>query len=399
MNYTQEIRANGRYLAAAAIGQAGGYYFITYVTNVLTPHLIRQFGWTPSELALVGTVAFASILSQPFAGRLSDSLGVRRMATIGVVCTPLLLWGLAAMSGAFWLFFLLALLQIVVVGGTTTAPVYSRLIAFRFERARGIALAAAACAPAALAALVVPFLSRFVDANGWRAGYVALGIYAAIAGAVALLLIPAGVDRRTTAGGAGQKQPIDYAAILRSRVFQLIVAGLVLTNLSITLQTTQLKVMFLERGIGSATGTTAVSLYALSILIGRIGSGLALDRFPSHVVAAIFLGLPGVGLLVLTSGTTAHVPIVVSVLCLGLSFGAEGDIIAYVVMRFFKLEVYSTVLGLVSGAIAVSMASGALLLSALLKSSGSFTPFLLLSGSCALIGAGFLWALGSRPAP
>src|SRR3546814_11835541 len=89
MNYFGEMRANWRYLAAASVGQAAGYYFITYVTNVLTPGLIQQFGWTSSELALIGTTAFASILSQPLVGRLADSLGVRRMATIGVICTPL----------------------------------------------------------------------------------------------------------------------------------------------------------------------------------------------------------------------------------------------------------------------------------------------------------------------
>jgi MFS family permease len=397
MSYLGEIRANWRYLAGASVGQAGGYYFITYVTNVLTPHLIRQFGWTASEVALIGTTAFASMLSQPLAGRLSDSLGVRRMAMIGVVCTPLVLLGLGAMTGALSLFFVLSLLQIVVLGGTTTAPVYSRLIAFRFDRARGIALAIAACAPAAVAAVLIPSLSNLVDANGWRAGYVALALYTAIAGAIAVLLIPAGADRAGRAEQASRDQSKDYGAIVRNRAFQLIVVGFVLTNLAITLQTTQLKVMFLDRGIDSANGTLAVSLYALSVLIGRISCGFALDRFPAHIVAALFLGLPGIGLIILASGTTAPALIIVSVLCLGLSFGAEGDIVAYLVMRFFKLQVYSTVLGLIFGALALSVATGALLLSVLLKLSGSFVPFLLLSGTCALIGGGIFWLLRRQP--
>src|SRR3546814_17890033 len=82
---------------------------------------------------------------------------------------------------------------------------------------------------------------------------------------------------------------------------------------------------------------------------------------------------------------------------MGLSFGAEGDVVAYLVMKYFGQQVYSTVLGLVFGALALSMAMGALLLSALLKLSGSFVPFLLLSGICTLIGASFFWMLGRQP--
>jgi MFS family permease len=393
MTYLGELRANWRYLTAASIGQAGGYYFLTYVSNVLTPHLIDQFGWSRSDIALIGTTAFVSILSQPLAGRLTDAFGVKRMAMIGVVCTPLVLLGMSSMTGALLLFFSLSLLQIVVLGGTTTAPVYSRLIAYRFSRARGIALAIAACAPAAVAAGVVPLLSDLIDVNGWRAGYVALAVYTAIAGVSALLLIPGGMDRRESGGPVSRNLSQGFGAIVRNRAFQLIVIGFVLSNFAITLQTTQLKVMFLDRGIDSATGTLAISLYALSVLVGRICCGIALDRFPVHIVASVSLGLPGVGLIILASGTTAPILIAVSVLFLGLSFGAEGDIVAYLVMKFFKLEIYSTVLGLIFGALALSVASGALLLSLMLKFSESFVPFLFFSGICALIGGGMFFLL------
>jgi MFS family permease len=149
--------------------------------------------------------------------------------------------------------------------------------------------------------------------------------------------------------------------------------------------------------VDSGIGTLAVSMYALSVLLGRICCGLALDRFPVHAVAAVFLGVPGLGLLILASGTTAPWLIVVSVLCLGLSFGAEGDLVAYLVMKFFKLEIYSTVLGLIFGALALSVATGALLLSVMLKFSGSFVPFLILSGVCAMLGGCFFWLLKRQP--
>jgi predicted MFS family arabinose efflux permease len=393
MTYWGEFRINWRYVTAAAIGQAAGYYLLSYVSNVFTPHLIAEFGWARSDVALVGSVAFAAILSNPVAGRLGDAIGVKRMAMIGVVSTPLVLLGLSVMNGALWLFFALSFLNLVVLGGTTTAPVYSRLIAYRFRRARGAALAIAASAPAVIAAAFVPLLSELVDIHGWRKGYVALAVYTAIAGTMAIVLIPAGADRRRGDGNASRDAPRDYGAIFRDPAFRLIVVGFVLCNLAVTLQTTQLKVVLLDRGLDSATGSLAISLYAFGVLVGRICCGAALDRFPAHAVAAIFLGLPGAGLLILATGTSAPIPLAAAVLCLGLSFGAEGDLLAYVVMRFFRLEVYSTVLGLMSGALALSVASGSLLLGFMLKLSGSFVPFMTLSGTAALFGAGMFWLL------
>jgi MFS family permease len=398
MSYLGEIRINWRFLTAASIGQAAGYSLLSYVSNIFTPQLISQFGWSRSDVALVGTAAFASILTQPVAGRVTDALGVKRMALIGVISTPLVLLGLAYMTGAFSIFFLLSLLQVAFLGTITTAPVYSRLIAYKFSGARGIALAIAACAPAAVAAAFVPLLSGIVDAHGWRTGYLALALYTALAGAVAVLLIPAGMDRGRNAAVAGHDGSRGYGAIFRSRAFQLIVAGFVLSNLAITMQTTQLKVIFLDRGIDSATGSLALSLYALSVLFGRICCGLALDRFPVYLVAACAMGFPGIGLLLLATGTSAPVLIAAAVLCMGLSFGAEGDLVAYVVMKFFRLNVYSSVLGLVYGALAISVSCGALLLGLTLKATGSFVPFMVLSGIAALISGGLFLLLRRVPA-
>ena len=67
-------------------------------------------------------------------------------------------------------------------------------------------------------------------------------------------------------------------------------------------------------------------------------------------------------------------------------------------MRFFRLEIYSTVLGMVLGAYALSVAGGSLILSLTLKLSASFTPFLVLSAMAALIGGGVLILLRRVPA-
>jgi MFS family permease len=314
---------------------------------------------------------------------------------IGVVSAPLLLITLSAMTGDLFVFMLVTILQVILVGGTTIATTYSRLIAQQFNRSRGLALAIVACAPAAAGAIIAPLLASFIDINGWRAGYIAIAIVIGLAGLVALVLIQSKPAPPSEAVAARVPPGAPYRAIFRNPAFQLVIAGMFLCHLPYAMQTSQLKVILLDRGIDSADGTLAIALFALSVIVGRLVSGIALDRFPAPVVAAVFLGLPGIGLSVLASGLTAFTAIAAAVFMLGLSYGGGGTMVGYLAMRYFKLEIYSTVLGIIIGSVALSASLGALLLSLTLKITESYTPFLVLSAAAAVLG-GSMFLLLSR---
>jgi predicted MFS family arabinose efflux permease len=393
MTYWGEIRARWRFIAATCLGQAAGYSILTYINNLFTPHLLQAFHWSRADFARVGTAFLLGILIQPITGRLGDAFGARRVATVGVIGGPLVFVGLSLMTGELWQFFALTLIQLILTSGATGPLNYSRLIVKNLDRARGSALAVAASAPPAVAALLIPSLSHFIDARGWRAGYLAVAFIAAVGGLSALLLIPKGADRPQAAGRADRQQAIDYGSILRSPQFHLLVSAVFLCMLSFTLQTTQLKVVLLDRGIDSATGTSAIALFALATIAGRLLCGFALDRYPAHAVAAVFLGLPGVGLSMLAAGVNQPLTVATAVSLLGTSLGAEGDVWAYLVRRYFKPEMYGTVLGLVFSAMALSTGLGALLLSETLKHTAGFTPFLIISAVSVFLGSGLLLSL------
>ena len=250
----------------------------------------------------------------------------------------------------------------------------------------------AASAAPAVAALCVPSLTRFIAEHGWRMGYLAVAAGTAIGGVLALLLIPPSADivERAQPKEQQKENPPPYAAILRSRPLRLLVGSVFLCLLSFTLQTTQLKVVLMDRGIDSATGSLAISLFASSTIVGRLLCGIALDRFPAYAVAALFLGLPGIGLAMLAVGPALTGTMAAAVGLLGLSMGAEGDVWAYLVAKYFRTEIYGTVLGLVFCAMASSTGIGALLLSLMFKLNKGFTPFLAVSAGCVFIGSGLL---------
>lgn len=396
MAYLGELRTNWRYLAAACVGLASGFGLNQYVAGTFAPHLIREFGWSKSQFALTGLTIIISMISLPIAGRLTDRLGVRRMASFGVALVPLFYLAYSQMSGAFSHFFIINILQTALVASTTTSTVYSRLIAEQFDRARGLGLSLAACSPAAAAAAVMPLLSGFIDDHGWRAGYMLLGAVTAVTGAVMLLLIP-----RRLAGGTGAHAHLahafDYRGFFRNPIFRIIAAAVLLSNLTHMIMASQLKLVLLDQGRSAETASYMLSLFAIGIMLGRLACGLALDKFPSHIVAAVALGLPGIGILMLVSGVEAELLLGCAVLLIGLSTGAEFDVIGYLAMRFFRVEIYSTVYSLIAIMVALSSAIGSAILSLTLKLTNSFIPFLTGGATATLVGSSLFLLLGRYP--
>ena len=394
MKYLEEFFSNWRQLLAASVGMAFGYTLNNYLNNVFIPPLVQEFSWPRSLVALIGLPAVLSFVFQPLAGHLTDRLGVRSVALFGVIVAPLIYLALSAMSGSFTQFFILNLLQIALVASTTGAVVYSRLIAQDFNLARGMALALIACTPSVAGIFVAPILSDYIDQEGWRAAYVAVAAVTGLTGLLAVMLIPSSKADKHKAVFTLKGGRSDYGAIIRNPAFKYIVLGMGLCSISVTVQASQLKLVIESMGVTSQDASWMISMYASGVIGGRLACGAALDRFPAHRVAAISLGLPGVGLSLIALGVTSPLVVALAVLLLGLSLGTELDVAGYLIMRFFPVEVYSTVIGIVIGAIAVSGSLGSLLLSISLNISDSYSIFLMFSAICAFFGANLFISLG-----
>lgn len=384
--YLAEIKTHRRALAAASLGLAAGYQLSTYLNNLFGPYLLQAFGWSKAQLSLGGAAALITVVLGPVAGRITDALGTRPMAIVGVISTPLVYTGYAFMNGDIRLFIFIAVMQTMMMGLTTSSIVYARLVAEEFTRARGAALAIAACSPAIVSMLVARPLTGFMEIHGWRAGYLALAVGCGIGGVAAVALMrrrsPSTPRRESTPRANAEL----YREIARNSAFRVIMIGLFLCNLPMMMQASQLGVLLKDHLLSPSAIAWIVSLYAVSVLLGRLLCGLSLDRWPTHIVVAVNMSLPSVGLLTLASEVTGTSVLASSVALLGLAMGAEVDIMSFLVMRYFPVQIFSTVIGLVGSAVAGSAATGALILSLTLKLSGGFTLFLALTGCTSLIG-------------
>ncbi len=281
-----------------------------------------------------------------------------------------------------------------MICSTTTATVYSRVVAASYKVRRGLALGICGSSPPLFGALFSPAISAFVEANGWRAGYWAVAAFCTVCAMLMFWLLrpsDTGSQAEAATPAAPRHRPKGvYRAIFAMPAFWIMLAACFLVNLPFTLATTQLKTVVLAQGLSDGTAAMMVTVFGLSSLAGRILTGVALDYVQSHIVAAIGFALPVVGLLLLAAPIDTVAVVAVAFALLGASFGGEGDIVPYLITSRFGIPVYSTVMGMQSAAIGLAMGFGNFLLSL----TGSFDAYLPLAAASAFIGSALFPALG-----
>lgn len=397
MTYLAELKTHWRPILAAMIGVGTGMSTAGTVTSALAPSLMADLDWSRADFAAVGGIGIVSSLAFPFIGRLADVLGVRLTALIGQVTLPLSYLAYSMMDGNLSTYIAIFIVQSVICV-TTTATVYTRLVVQYVEKARGLALAIVVSGSAVTGAIGGPILNGFVEDYGWRASYQALAVFAVIAGIVTFLLIPPGETRKSPAASRPRARD-DYPLIFASRAFWIFVVAMLLCNLPQTLILVQLKVLLLENGVDGRGVAVMFSALSIGMLCGRFVTGLALDRFTPNRVAFITLVLPSMGLFLMASSLDSAAILTFAVFCMGFAFGAEGDIVGFLVARTFGVRVYGSVMGLLTAIMSLSTSAGALLLSYTLSRTGNFNAFLIGTGIAVVLGAFSLLLLRSdRPA-
>lgn len=386
--YFGELLQNWRVLLAAGLGMAVGLQMFSYITSIFAPFLIKEFGWARSTFALIGFTMLVTLPTMPIAGRLADRFGAKRMAAIGVALLPLVIWSFSRIDGQFRTYFICSA-GVMAVGCLTSPVTYTRLIVEKFDKARGLALTIVMSAPALTGIFVPPFLTGFMADHGWRDAYQVLAAFVLVAGVIAILLIPKGCGdappRKVKAASAPRER--HFGEVLATPAFWAIFAGVLLTTLHTPLHGSQFVVLLNEQGLDGMAAARMVQVYSLGTLIGRIACGLALDHYSSRIVAALSMVLPAFGLSLLASPFDAAWAIGLAVFLVGVTVGAEGDLLSFLVGRYFRMEIFGTALGLCYCALYIASLSGVMLNSALLRAYDTFAPFLWITAGSVLIGS------------
>lgn len=385
---------------AAALGYATSVIHIYGLGPYIEP-ISTAFGWTRTEttLGLTLQTLVGAVLAVPM-GLLVDRIGPRRLGLIGIAATTgaFALLGTATGTVTNWLF-LWSVLAVATL--FVQATIWTSAVATRFEASRGMAFAVTLCG-ASVAQAIFPFLgTKLIGAYGWQtAVMVQGGLWCAIALPLLFFFFRGAHDvsakrravepERTALTGAtlndGLKSSVYWRLCLASLLFTFTIIALVVHFVPI----------LTGRGMGKLEAAGLAGIVGLFSIAGRLGTGVLLDRYPaSRVGAAIFL-LPVGGCLLLMASGGSWATTAVAAGLIGLTLGAEVDVLVYLTTRHFGLKHFGALYGGILAFLSVGTATGPLSASKIFDTYGNYTPFLWIT--IAFMVASSL-ALASLPRP
>lgn len=298
-------------------------------------------------------IAVGSLLNAiacPILGWMIDRWGVRRVMIPGILLCTLATASYGLMQPSLPLIYLMFAVAGFVFGCQTPIA-YATVTAQWFDDRRGLALGIAMAGVGIGVALIPQIAAALIAHVGWRLAFV--GLAACILGFAFIpvaLFIREPPDFVRTGARAAASIPreavpgIDGREAFRGWRFYALTMAFFLAIVAIIGTVSHVVALLTDRGYPLQEATAALSLSGLAIIGGRILSGWALDRFWGPYVAVAFFIIPMAGIGLLASGAAGMVPLVGATLC-GLGIGAEVDLMAFFVSRYFGLRDYAKIYG------------------------------------------------------
>ena len=346
---------------------------VPYTFGLFIKPLAESFGWHRETTSAGFSIAALTLAAaSPGLGFLLDRYKPRRIVLPCIVIFSAAYVSLALLTPHL-LHFYLTFFVIGMVGNGTAYIGYSRAISTWFNRRRGFALSIM-LAGTGLGAMLLPILVQAVITHlGWRVAYLTLGL---LAFAVGFPLTAVFVRERPV---AQQDQDIStelgetVIEALATPAFWILAATVCLYAVSVNGTIAHLSALLTDRGVSAAGAAWSVSIIGATGLIGRLLTGLFLDRFFGPRVCQVMLLMTVLGIVLLSVANSLTSGLIAAAL-IGFSMGSEGDITPYLLGRYFGLKRFSTLYALTWTTYAIGAATGPILVGRVFDTIGSYRP-------------------------
>ncbi|WP_028628916.1 MFS transporter [Metapseudomonas resinovorans] len=398
-----EFRRGWRILLLSVVGVAISINAaLLYGFGTLVVPLEQAFGWNKSELQAAITFLFGgAVVSLQLVGWFNLRYGMKRMTVISLVLLSLGYLGTTQLSGSVWsLYLAFAILPLIGMGAL--AVTWTQLLSLWYDRNRGLALAIGLSGTGLTAAIIPRLMSWGIEQWDWRATFIILALLNL------LVLLPVTLLWFKISDGAGKRGQDDTSALLElpglsfregmsSTKFWTCNLALALVISSIVGMVTSTVPMLQARGLSAAEANLIFSGFGIALIFGRMLIGYLLDRLWPPAVAAFSLALPAIGCLIYLGSTIEFGPLLLAAVLVGFGAGAEFDIAAFLVARYFGLREYGRLFGVHQGLNTVASALAPLLFALLLSRTGTYSAMLVYCLACSLVGPLLLLTLGRVP--
>ncbi len=390
------IRIYAGVILGAALGMLAGYAPLFNATaGVFLRPLAVEFGWGRSQASLSYAASmFGLAIVSPVVGAMMDRFGIRRVIACSAIVFGLATCAMALQDGSMLAWVGLSIV-VGVSGAATSVLGYLAVLPQWFDRCLGLALGLAMCGLGAGTVILPMTAQALVTAAGWRMAYVVLG-----AGSVALSLVACGLLRErfpagSRAGRTAASAPagVPLAAALRSYRLWAIWLVFVLSSAATLSLGPHLPSLFADRGFDTAMAARSASMMGVGLLAGRLLTGLLIDRIHAPLVAGVFFVGGAIGVFLLR-GTHDYGTLLAATMLIGLTIGAEGDLISYLVRSYFGLGAFGSLFGIAFSGYGLGAVIGPIGLGAWFDRHGSYDVPLLVLPCMLLAASGLVLSLG-----
>jgi MFS family permease len=377
-------------VAAAFLIALFGWGLGFYGPGIYLVALRDRYGWSAADIASAITAYYVlgAAMIFFFVGALFDRFGARQVVAAGALAMAC---GLVALTLVSRLWHVHAAFALMSLGwATMSGAAINIIIAPWFEQRRGFAVSLALNGASAGGLVMAPLLIFLIGRFGFLVALcsVAALMLAILLPVVALVLRPrhAG-EHHWPDGPAASPQPQradqpsqageppwNPYAILRSPSFLTISIPFAL---GLTAQVGFLthQVAFLSPTTGTVAAGWAVSLTTFAAVVGRIGTGLFVDRVDRRGVACanFLVQVLAMGILMSTTSTPA---LFAGCILFGLGLGNLVSLPGLIVQQEFSQRDFSRVVSMIVAINQFTFAFGPELLGRLQQSAGSYASAL-----------------------
>lgn len=388
-------------LSATFVGIGCGISSLSfYTTGVFMVPLQEEFGWSRSAISGTGIfgVAMLALLS-PGIGAVIDKLGIRLVASASLVAYSIGLFANSFLFSSLFFYYGLAIATAFVAAGSSPVT-FTRAVTGWFDTARGLALGLALLGAGAASVLAPLLLTQAVESFGWRNAYRLLALVVFLSAIYVLLFLKSDPPIRLFGQDQAVTNPPSNTGLNAKEAYYTLVfwqmAGVfLLVSLAVSGLIVHFIPLLTDIGMSATEAGRLAAVIGISIMVGRIGVGVLIDRIFAPYVAVALFGLATTGYIAFLLGGPALA--LAAAIAIGLSMGAEVDLIGYMVSRYFGLKSYGVLYGSLYSVFLLGAGLSPFLAGLVFDFSGSYQLFLI--GAICCLGTAALICLTFKSFP
>jgi MFS family permease len=352
---------------------------IAFVLSLFIAPLATEFQWSRTTISLgfaAMTLTFA--VAAPFAGRVFDHFGVRKTLLLGISLFALSIASFSTLPASVPLFVLL--FSIAGVLGAFQSPIpYVKVVSEWFDDRRGTALGIMMTGIGMGGLILTQTARLLIEREGWRTAFLGLGVVIFAVGFTAvLLLVHEPASSRIASGKRVSMEHLPGTTAgeaLRDVRFWSILLFVFCLSMTVNGIAATAAPILVSKGVSVKAAGSMLAALAMSSLLGRLLTGVFLDRlFAPHVATTIcILAFGAIVLLTIGGGT---MPALLGLFCVGFALGAETDVMSYMISRYFGLRSFGELVGYMFGAFSLAPAVSLPLLGLSYDLTGSYNTTL-----------------------